>query len=81
MPMPPVVAQQAAELGSPVTIATRSLSLMPTPLLAICGKHGSRPGRPSPESDIVGASALLTTTLLDHERVIDTVVNAGLRER
>jgi 5-methyltetrahydrofolate--homocysteine methyltransferase len=32
-------------------------------------------------ADIVGASALLTTTLLEQKRLIDTVVEAGLRDK
>jgi corrinoid protein of di/trimethylamine methyltransferase len=32
-------------------------------------------------ADIVGASALLTTTILEHKRLIDTIVEAGLREK
>lgn len=33
------------------------------------------------DADIVGASALLTTTLLEHKRIIDSIVEAGLREK
>ncbi|MDH3519867.1 MAG: B12-binding domain-containing protein, partial [Myxococcales bacterium] len=32
-------------------------------------------------ADIVGASALLTTTILEQKRLIDTVVEAGLRDK
>jgi len=32
-------------------------------------------------ADIVGASALLTTTLLEHKRLIDAIKEAGLREK
>ncbi len=32
-------------------------------------------------ADIVGASALLTTTLLEQKRLIDTIVEAGLRDK
>jgi 5-methyltetrahydrofolate--homocysteine methyltransferase len=32
-------------------------------------------------ADIVGASALLTTTLLEQKRLIDTLVEAGLRDK
>ena len=32
-------------------------------------------------ADIVGASALLTTTLLEHKRLIDSIKEAGLREK
>jgi corrinoid protein of di/trimethylamine methyltransferase len=32
-------------------------------------------------ADIVGASALLTTTLLEHKRLIDSIKEAGLRDK
>jgi 5-methyltetrahydrofolate--homocysteine methyltransferase len=35
----------------------------------------------SSNANIVGASALLTTTLLEQKRLIDTVVEAGLRDK
>ena len=33
------------------------------------------------KADIVGASALLTTTILEHKKLIDTIVEAGLRDK
>ena len=33
------------------------------------------------DADLVGASALLTTTIVEQKRLIDTVAEAGLREK